>query len=124
MFFYSVVIKSHRKYMKLIARISLTVVLASLVVSAHANDITGKIVELVTWHDGNSVIRLDNGPINGCPSKYYYSLGLKGQDVKADPMLTLALAAYMSNRTVTISSSHGTCQGGEEKLTNIRILPN
>lgn len=110
--------------MKLFFKTVLSLITFSTVVSAQANDITGKIVDLVTWHDGHSVIKLDNGPANGCSSQFYYSLGKKGVDVKAEPMLSIALAAYLSNRTVSISSVHGSCQGGEEKLTNIRILPN
>ena len=92
--------------------------------SSQAADITGKIVELVTWNDGHSFIKLDNGPANGCSSQYYYSLGKKSVDVKAEPMLSIALAAYMASRTVSISSTPGDCQGGQEKLINIRLLPN
>ena len=38
--------------------------------------------------------------------------------------MAMALAAYMSNRRVTISTADGDCQGGEEKIVNIRILLN
>lgn len=91
---------------------------------AHAADISGKIVDLVVWNDGHSFIKLESNHVNGCPSQNYYSLGRKSIDVKTDPMLSVALAAYLSNRTVTISSVHGDCQGGQEKLTNIRLNPN
>jgi hypothetical protein len=90
--------------------------------SVSARVVTGKIVDLVSWLDGHSVIKIENGPVNGCAGQYYYSLGVRGQDVKAEPMLSIALAAYMADKSVQLSTSDGVCQGGEEKITNIRVL--
>ena len=88
-----------------------------------ARDVSGKITDLVTWSDGHSFLTVENAPTNPCGGNYY-SLGVKSRDVKAEPMLTMALAAYMSNRRVTISTTDGDCQGGQEKIVNIRILAN
>jgi hypothetical protein len=91
--------------------------------SVEARDFSGKITDLVTWSDGHSFLTVENGPTNPCGGNYY-SLGIKSRDVKAEPMLAMALAAYLSNRRVTISTTNGDCQGGQEKIVNIRILPN
>jgi hypothetical protein len=86
-----------------------------------ARTVTGEISVLTTWSDGHSVIKIENGPINGCPAQYYYSLGVKDQDVKAGPMLSIALAAYMGGKPVHITTSDALCQGGEEKIVNISL---
>jgi hypothetical protein len=108
---------------KIIIAITATVVISTLSVPISARTVSGKIDGLITWLDGHTVIRIQNGPQNGCLGGNWYSLGVKGQDVKAEPMLSVALAAYLANRTVTIVSQDGVCQGGEEKLTNIQITP-
>lgn len=94
-----------------------------LIAPVEARDFSGKITDLVTWSDGHSFLTVENAPTNPCGGNYY-SLGVKSRDVKAEPMLTMALAAYMSNRRVTISTTDGDCQGGQEKIVNIRILAN
>ncbi len=93
------------------------------ITSAEARDFSGKITDLITWSDGHSFLTVENAPANPCGGSYY-SLGVKSRDVKAEPMFAMALAAYMSNRRVTISTTDGDCQGGQEKIVNIRILTN
>lgn len=107
---------------KLAKFFSMSLMLFSM--SAFAGSVTGKIVDLVTWNDGHSVIKLDSNVTNGCASQSYYSLGIKGKDTKAEPMLSVALAAFISGRRVSVSSNPGGCQGGEEKIVNIRMLSN
>lgn len=92
--------------------------------SVSAREFSGKISNLITWQDGHSIISIENAPDNGCMNKKFYSLGVKGKDVKAEPMLTTALAAYLSGRTVRITTENGGCQGGEEKIIYIQVLPN
>lgn len=86
-----------------------------------ARDVTGKITELISYSDGHSFIAIENGPANGCTDLYHYSLGVKGQDVKAENMLAIALSAYMAGKPVHISTSDGDCQGGQEKITFIKL---
>ncbi len=105
-----------------VSKLLLVIFGASLSLSVHAKTVTGKIVDLISWNDGHTVIKIENGSVNGCPSQYYYSLGVRNQDVQAENMLSVALAAYMSNRTVSLSTNDGVCQGEEEKLNHIRIL--
>lgn len=105
-------------------RLGISLVFCSLflTVSASARDFSGRITDLIVWSDGHSFLTIENAPANPCGSNYY-SLGVKSRDVKAEPMLAMAMAAYMSNRRVTISTADGECQGGQEKIVNIRILP-
>ena len=90
--------------------------------NANARTLSGKIVDMVTWSDGHTAIRIENGPQNGCTSPDYYSIGVIGQDVKAEPMLSVALAAYISGRSVNLATADGVCQGGQEKVTALRLL--
>jgi hypothetical protein len=110
--------------MSVFKKLSVTLILLSIGSHALARDVTGKITDLITWSDGHSFIKIENGPVNGCSSQYYYSLGVKGQDVKAETMLSVALAAYMGNRSVHLVTNDGSCQGGQEKLVAIQLLPN
>jgi len=102
---------------------AVSVVLMFVVSHASARQLTGKIIDLIGWSDGNTAIKIQNGPINGCSGQYYYSLGIKGQDVKAEAMLSIALTAYTTNRSVTLSTSDGVCQGGQEKINAIQLWP-
>lgn len=108
-------------------RVSIKVVIALAIgfvcSSASARVVTGKIIDLTTWQDGHTVIKIQNGPVNGCSSQYFYSLGVNGTDIKAESMLSVALAAYLAGKTVTISTNDASCQGGEEKVAYIKVLP-
>jgi hypothetical protein len=110
--------------MSVLKKLSVILIVFSIDSAAFARDVTGKIVDLITWSDGHSFIKIENGPINGCSSQYFYSLGVKGQDVKAENMLSVALAAYMGNRNVHLVTADGSCQGGQEKIVAIQLLPN
>lgn len=92
-----------------------------LISNVQARDMTGNITDLLSWLDGHSVIRIENGPKNNCWNPNYYSLGVRGQDVKAPNMLSIALAAIMQQKPVHINTVDGSCQGGEEKITFISI---
>jgi hypothetical protein len=109
--------------MKFYKKLLLTVMVCSVSFSASARVVTGKIADLITWQDGHTVIKIQGGPVNGCSSQYYYSLGIKGTDIKAEPMLSVALAAYLAGKTVTISTNDASCQGGEEKVAYLKVLP-
>lgn len=104
-------------------KIAVLIVLTSLTAAASAREVTGKIIDMISWHDGHTIVRLETTTINGCGGKYFYSLGIKGQDTKAEPMLSVALGAYLANRTVKISTVDGSCQGGEEKVVSIQLKP-
>lgn len=109
--------------MKLIYKLLFIGFLFSICNVSYARTFSGKIIDMVTWSDGHTAIKIENGPNNGCSQIQYYSLGVKGQDPKAEPMLSVALAAYMAGRSVQVSTTDGVCQGGQEKITQLKLLP-
>jgi hypothetical protein len=92
--------------------------------SALSRTFSGKIIDLISWSDGHSAIKIESGPLNGCSGSTpeYYSLGVKGQDAKAEPMLSMVLAAYLGERPVRIVTTDGNCQGGQEKINQLQVL--
>lgn len=56
-----------------------------------------------------------------CSSQYYYSLGKQGTNAYTNGVLAVALAAHAAGKSVHISSADGSCVGGEEKVTFIKL---
>jgi hypothetical protein len=102
--------------------IFLSILLIAPSASVSARNFSGKIIDLVAWSDGHAAISIENAPDNGCTQLKYYSLGVKGQDIKAEPMLSIALTAYIGGHPVQISTFDGMCQGGQEKIHQLRLL--
>ena len=109
--------------MKNLGKVLTSLIILVLSTTASARVVTGKINDLMVWNDGHVLIKIENGPINGCSGQYYYSLGKQGTNPYTDGMLSVALAAYVSGKTVTISSSDAVCVGGEEKVIYIKLHP-
>jgi hypothetical protein len=109
--------------MKVINNIALMMLAMSCSAAVSARMITGKIVDMISWDDGHTFIKIENGPTNGCSDQYSYSLGVRGLDVKAESMLSIALSAYIAGRSVTIVTEDGSCQGGQERIRFIQLLP-
>jgi len=51
----------------------------SISTTASARIFSGKIIDMITWVDGHTVISVENGPNNGCSMAQYYSLGVKAK---------------------------------------------
>ena len=107
--------------MKKIGMLLFSIAVVFVSISASARNVSGKITDLMVWNDGHVLIKIENEPINGCPSQYYYSLGKQGTNAYTDGMLSVALTAYVSGKSVHISSADGTCIGGEEKVMYIKL---
>ncbi len=91
-------------------------------VPAFSKTFTGVIGEVMVYFDGHAIIRVDGGPTHNCGAGNYYSIGINGQNVKMEGMLSIALVAYATGAQVEVISQDGACQGGEERVGRLRLL--
>lgn len=81
---------------------------------------TTTIADILVYNDGHVMARFADFPgNNGCGSPYF-SLGLAGS-AHQKAMHATALVALAASKKVTVNSSPGVCNGGQEVLVNLRI---
>lgn len=90
-----------------------------------ASDSSTKIAEIRIYDDGHAVIRFTDLTAQTLCGSWYYSLGL-ATDPKQKAMLSVATAAMLAGKNVSVVTSGTTgagCQGAEEKVTQLALIP-
>ncbi|MCG7588007.1 hypothetical protein [Photobacterium sp. OFAV2-7] len=89
---------------------------------AQVGDVTGKITRITNWegHKGSLIGFSDMSPANSfCPRNDYFIL--PADHDFHDQNYSLLLAAFMSNKSVTISVSQGDCLDEMPRVRHIWI---
>ena len=89
---------------------------------ASAGEFSGNIENIQVGPDGHAVIKIVNAPTHSCGGALdWYSLGIKGQDIKTELMLSVALAAYMGGKSIHVWTTDHNCADGIEKIDYLRM---